>query len=57
MRLEMRWLMRPFTRVVGWGQEFKRVSTYIEMNELEALGFITRQPRGRGAMKKRFDEG
>ena len=57
LKLNMRWLMRPFTRIVGWGREFKRVSNYIEMNELEALGFISRQPRGRGAIKRRFDDG
>ena len=56
LKLQMRWLMRPFTRIVGWGREFRRVRTYIEMNELEALGFIARQPRGRGAMKERFSD-
>ncbi len=37
------WLYRPHTRIVrGWQKPFKTVLQYIELNQLEALGFISR---------------
>jgi hypothetical protein len=41
------WDARPFTRVVSWGRDFKRLSEYLVQNTLEAFGFIEYQPRGR----------
>ena len=34
--------LRPFTRVVSWGRDFKRAFDYQTLNQLEALGMITR---------------
>jgi hypothetical protein len=53
LKLKITWMHRPYTRIVTWGREFKRVLNYLEMNVLEAIGFIPRQPRGRGSLKKR----
>jgi len=40
------WESRPFTRVVrSWRRAFKALLEYIELNQLEALGFFTRQDR------------
>jgi REP element-mobilizing transposase RayT len=39
------WEKRPFTRIVEWGQDYKRVCKYLLQNTLEALGFIEYQPR------------
>jgi hypothetical protein len=39
------WEKRPFTRIVEWGQDYKRVCKYLLQNTLEALGFIDYQPR------------
>jgi hypothetical protein len=53
LKLKISWTLRPYTRIVSWGREFKRVFDYIEMNILEAKGFLPYQPRGRGSLKKR----
>jgi len=38
------WESRPFTRVVrSWRRAFQALLEYIELNQLEALGFFTRQ--------------
>jgi hypothetical protein len=39
------WEKRPFTRIVEWGRDFKRVTDYLQQNTLEALGFIEYKPR------------
>lgn len=39
------WEKRPFTRVVEWGRDYKKVQAYLVQNTLEALGFIPYQPR------------
>ena len=39
------WDQRPFTRIVEWGKDFRKVSRYLLQNTLEALGFIGYQPR------------
>jgi REP element-mobilizing transposase RayT len=37
------WLQRPFTRVIrGWRKAFRIVLQYVELNQLEADGFISR---------------
>jgi len=37
------WMYRPFTRIVrGWKRAFKAAKDYIELNILEAEGFIRR---------------
>ena len=39
--LERIFTLRPFTRIIGWGRDFKRVLSYQILNQLEALGFIS----------------
>ena len=39
------WEKRPFTRIVEWGSDYKRVCNYLLQNTLEALGFLEYQPR------------
>jgi REP element-mobilizing transposase RayT len=55
LKLGVQWLFRPFTRIVEWGRDFKRTCGYVEMNELEAWGYIPYQPRGRNAMHLRAE--
>jgi REP element-mobilizing transposase RayT len=40
LKLKLKWSYRPFTRIVEWGLGFKRAADYIQMNAVEALGFI-----------------
>jgi len=42
---KFRWLFRPFTRVIEWGRDFKRVCQYVLQNDLEGLGLIPYQKR------------
>jgi hypothetical protein len=44
-KLSINWSLRPFTRIVTWGRDFKRVKDYIFQNRLEALGVIHYRPR------------
>jgi hypothetical protein len=39
------WEKRPFTRIVEWGRDYKKVCSYLLQNTLEALGFVEYQPR------------
>lgn len=34
------WDARPFTRILEWGRDYKRACAYLELNVLEALGFV-----------------
>ena len=45
-KLKIRWVLRPFSRIVYWGKDFKKVCQYVHMNFLEAHGIIVYQPRG-----------
>ena len=35
--------LRPFTRIINWGKDFKNTLSYQILNQLEALGFISRK--------------
>jgi len=37
------WSQRPFTRIVSWGRDFASVLSYLKLNTLAALGFISRK--------------
>jgi hypothetical protein len=37
------WSQRPFTRIVSWGKDFNSVLSYVKLNSLEALGFLSRK--------------
>lgn len=48
------WVALLYSRMVAWGRDFKNVMNYIEMNTLEAIGWISYQDRkSRYADKKR----
>jgi len=35
--------LRPYTKILSWGKQFKTVVEYVELNTLEALGLIARK--------------
>lgn len=37
------WDQRPFTRIVTWGPEFEKLSSYLKAPRIEAIGFIARR--------------
>ena len=37
--------LRPFTRIVSWGRDFKKALEYQVLNQLEALGFVRREKK------------
>ena len=39
------WELRPFTRVLNWGKDFRKCCAYLAQNTLEAIGFIAYTPR------------
>jgi REP element-mobilizing transposase RayT len=39
------WQFRPFTRILNWGRDYRACVRYLEQNRLEAMGFISYQPR------------
>ncbi len=39
------WQFRPFSRLVTWGRDFKTCCGYLELNQLEALGFVPYKER------------
>ncbi len=41
--LEVIFELRPFTRIMSWGRDFKRGLDYLILNQIEALGFIVRE--------------
>ena len=50
--LGARFDLRPFTRILSWGKDFRRVKGYILENELEAFGLTFRgEKRRKGKMR------
>lgn len=45
LSLGIRWLNRPVTRLVAWGKDFRRLKQYIQLNFIEAAGFLDYEPR------------
>lgn len=43
--LNIKWLLRPFTRIISWGRDFKNAIYYVMQNELEAMGVIAYKKR------------
>ncbi len=39
------WQLRPFSRILSWGRDFKICAKYLKQNTLEAFGFIPYTPR------------
>ena len=46
-KLCIKWILRPFTRIVTWGRDFKAAIAYVVQNHLEAVGAIKYRPRTR----------
>jgi len=48
------WCALLYSRLVAWGRDFKNVMSYIEMNTLEAIGWISYQARKSRYVDKRW---
>ena len=43
--LKIKWVHRPFTRIIDWGRDFKNACSYAIKNQKEAWGIISYEPR------------
>lgn len=43
--LNIKWILRPYTRLVRWGKDFQNLKDYIIQNHEEALGLRPYKPR------------
>ena len=50
------WQMRPFSRVLNWGRDFKMACAYVTQNTLEAPGFLPFSRRKGGGEQKGSSE-
>ena len=41
------WDYRPFSRLLFWGKDYTTAINYLLKNTLEALGFLTYEPRAK----------
>ncbi len=39
--LKIKWLNRPFTRIIEWGRDFKNACLYVIKNQKESWGLIS----------------
>ncbi len=39
--------LRPFTRILNWGRDFKNVLSYLVLNQLESLGMVIRPKKAK----------
>lgn len=46
--LRVMWSVRPWTRILSWGRDFRNACSYTIQNELEATGVTKYTPRKRG---------
>ena len=53
-RLKIKWLLRPYTRILKWGRALKTAMKYTKQNELEATGAIPYQPRPEDRRRTRW---
>ncbi len=44
--------LRPFTRSLSWGRDFKRGLEYVILNQMEALGFVVREKHKKKIKRK-----
>ncbi len=47
--------LRPFTRILSWGKDFKNVLSYLVLNQLESLGLLVRRKKTKKTRKKTPD--
>jgi len=47
--------LRPFTKIISWGRQFKSLLGYHDLNDLEAFGYVKREkkPKRKSKQKKR----
>ena len=45
--------LRPYTRILEWGRDYKNVLNYHDLNDLEARGYITRKKKATPAKSKK----
>ena len=50
--LESVFSLRPYTRIVSWGKDFKNALEYLILNKLEAMGLIQSKRDGKIRNKK-----
>ena len=47
LKCRMKWVSRPWSRILSWGRAFQVALQYVLQNHLEAIGVIPYQPRRR----------
>ncbi len=45
--------LRPYTRILSWGRDFKNVLSYLVLNQKESLGLLVRQKKTKKRKKIR----
>ena len=50
--LKVKFLLRPYTKIINWGQHFRRLTAYIQQNNEEATGQRPYKPRKPKGLKK-----
>jgi len=53
MNLKSIFDLRPYTKILSWGKQFKAVIAYVELNTLEALGLVVRKNKITRRRKRR----
>ena len=43
-RMKVKFILRPFTRILSWGRDFKNALNYLLKNKMEAFG-LKREPK------------
>jgi len=45
--------LRPFTKIISWGREFRNMHEYHDLNEMEAFGLARRKEKAKKKSKQR----
>ena len=45
--------LRPFTKIISWGRQFKSLFGYHDLNDLEAFGYIKREKKAKKKSKQK----
>jgi len=56
-QLKVIFALRPFTRILAWGRDFKQALHYLIQNQLEARGLIKRKKGQTRSQQSRSDKG
>ena len=49
--------LRPYTRIISWGRQFKATLKYIVINQLESLGLLSCEKKKKAAPAKKSKKG